>query len=385
MRGGLLLSAAFIFLFLPVAMLQWAAAVFVALIIICYIYTELVSRGLKITRVDLTPNTFRFVPQTIRIRISNTQPLPISYLLLSDNPGGMSTVGECVFSISLPGNSSQLLEYIVKSDRRGVYEIGPGLVKFSDPFGFFSRTIAISTTQTVSVFPRIIIPDLKILPGIPIGELNIVNPLFEDTSRYRGIREYVPGDDPRRIHWKTSAKAENLHVMEFDATYDAPVLLVLNIDASSYTKNTRYQHFERIIEAAASASQLWDSHNQKTGFIINGSQPFILPQVKHQISYILQVLAQIDAPDPSPSEIDVLLRSFPINYGSRIILISPPIKSTYYEQIALTVPPACSFDYWMLEGRISRENYLRQNYISPIKRHRIQPISEYGNRLFTYG
>jgi len=382
MRGLCLFSAAFIFLFLPVAMLQWAAAVLMALIIICYTYVELMFRNLKIVRADLKLNTFRFIPQTVKIRIYNNLPLPLPCVLISDDPGGMSTLSECVFVVSLPGNSSRLLEYTVRSDRRGVYEIGPGIVRFSDPLGLFSRTIPISITQTISVFPRIISPEITIPPGLPIGELNSSNPLFEDTSRYRGIREYVPGDDPRRIHWKTSAKAEKLHVMEFDATYNAPLLVVLNIDADLYTKNTRYQHFERIIEAAASVSQLWDGHDQKTGLIINSSTPFILPQAKQQISYILQVLAEIEGPIRETSAIDVIVRSLPISYGSRVILISPPIERKYYENIALALPSGCFFDYWILEGRVSREHYLSSDYQPPIKGHRIQQISEHGDRLF---
>jgi uncharacterized protein (DUF58 family) len=50
----------------------------------------------------------------------------------------------------------------------------------------------------------------------PHGPIRVSNKIYEDPTRIYGIREYVPGDPIKSIHWKVSAKTNKLQVKTYE-------------------------------------------------------------------------------------------------------------------------------------------------------------------------
>ncbi len=107
--------------------------------------------------------------------------------------------------------------YRLPTTRRGVVEIGPMNVDDVDPMGLARRT------HRVPDMVRLIVhPPIEPLPvaRMPAGD----DPLLGDelrqslglsTEDFDGLREYVAGDDPRRIHWPSSAHHDELLVRQY--------------------------------------------------------------------------------------------------------------------------------------------------------------------------
>jgi uncharacterized protein (DUF58 family) len=70
------------------------------------------------------------------------------------------------------------------------------------------------------------------------------------STTFHALREYVPGDDLRHIHWRSSAKIGTLMVREHVDTSLPQLTLVLDTSASSHDE----AHFEEAVEAAASVA-----------------------------------------------------------------------------------------------------------------------------------
>jgi uncharacterized protein (DUF58 family) len=66
---------------------------------------------------------------------------------------------------------------------------------------------------------------------------------------FHALRDYVPGDDRRHIHWKTTARTNNLMVRQFEETRRAHLAISLTINTHEYGSE---QEFEMAISAAAS-------------------------------------------------------------------------------------------------------------------------------------
>ena len=107
--------------------------------------------------------------------------------------------------------------YRLPTTRRGVVEIGPMKVDDVDPMGLARRTHEVTDTVRLIVHPPI-----EPLPvtRMPAGD----DPLLGDelrqslgisTEDFDGLREYVAGDDPRRIHWPASAHHDELLVRQY--------------------------------------------------------------------------------------------------------------------------------------------------------------------------
>lgn len=77
---------------------------------------------------------------------------------------------------------------------------------------------------------------------------------LEDPFTFRGIREYVPGDDLKRINWKATAKTEELRVNERNDTTLHSVRIFLNLEDSGILKSE-----DRIETAVSMAAGLAES------------------------------------------------------------------------------------------------------------------------------
>jgi uncharacterized protein (DUF58 family) len=94
---------------------------------------------------------------------------------------------------------------------RGVYDLGPPTVRQRDPLGLIERRAGTDAGAEAVVYPAVYTlarPVRTVLFG--------ADPAAERGSFDR-LREYVPGDSLRDVHWKSSAKRDELLVVEFSS------------------------------------------------------------------------------------------------------------------------------------------------------------------------
>jgi len=178
-----------------------AAACF-ALFLLCCLLT--VGRTLLQVVVDVDPS--RVVvgePAAGRIEITNISKvrlLPIELEL----PVGASSARFDLPSLA-PGMSHEEL-FVVPTTRRAVIPVGPAMTIRGDPLGLLRRNVAWTDVTQLFVHPRTV-------PLDPLGagllrdlEGQSSNDLSMSDLAFHALRDYVPGDDRRHIHWKSSAK-----------------------------------------------------------------------------------------------------------------------------------------------------------------------------------
>jgi uncharacterized protein (DUF58 family) len=142
--------------------------------------------------------------------------------------------------------------------KRGVYRQEAFRIATRFPFGFLQKARRLDLQTEALVYPSVEpSPEyMEILPGIQ-GAL-------ESLSKGRGhdlyaLRNYMPTDSARYVHWKASARSGSLMVREFAREEDFRVLLVLDphlpvaIDPGSKKEVTATkERFERVVTICAS-------------------------------------------------------------------------------------------------------------------------------------
>lgn len=114
---------------------------------------------------------------------------------------------------------------------RGVYTFGPATLRSGDPFGWLVREERVAARETVLVYPLVAPLEAFGLPARhPFGERATPRRLLEDPLRVAGVREYLLGDDPRRIHWKATARAGELRSKVYEPSSQYRLLLLLDIN-----------------------------------------------------------------------------------------------------------------------------------------------------------
>jgi uncharacterized protein (DUF58 family) len=120
----------------------------------------------------------------------------------------------------------------------------------SDPFGLASHTKRVLGTEEVIVFPRV--HELMSLPETGGDEPDRDQPRahgrLDPGGEFLNLRDYEPGDDLRRVHWRSTARRGRLMVRQNEARHRTPVLVMLDVRPTSHDRAS----FERAVEACAS-------------------------------------------------------------------------------------------------------------------------------------
>ncbi len=139
--------------------------------------------------------------------------------------------------------------YRVPSSRRGILRTGPLRAERTDALGLCARTEVLAGSGEVLVVPERI---PLAFPGLSstgrLGEHLRMKSWGQTGSEFHSQREYVPGDDLRRINWKTTARIGELIVRETAVEGVQRCVVVLDTQASQYDEDA----FERAVIAAAS-------------------------------------------------------------------------------------------------------------------------------------
>ena len=136
-----------------------------------------------------------------------------------------------------------------------MYSLGPMKVFVQDPFGLARTAIEAAGTNELIVYPQV--EDLQSFgltaQGVGAGE-SAVRHLYRSAAEFYTMREYVSGDDLRRIHWPSVARTNRLMIRQDESTRRATAVLFLD-NRGATLGNTGSPGFERAISAAATVGR----------------------------------------------------------------------------------------------------------------------------------
>ena len=140
--------------------------------------------------------------------------------------------------------------YRVPTDRRGLFGLGPLQLVRTDPLGLVTRTIEAAGEDTVTVYPRIdrIAPLPHTRGSDPRGGRVTQASFGPSGDEFHALRPYVVGDDLRRVHWKSSARTEELLIRQDELPWQGRATVVVDLRASVHSEAS----FEAAMSAAAS-------------------------------------------------------------------------------------------------------------------------------------
>ena len=238
---------------------------------------------------------------------------------------------------SLGAFEKQELDFEFPSPPRGNYQIGPLILRARDPYGFYMVERKLGP-ETLSVIPR---PER--ITGAQLRPRHVLAWPGTIPSRSMGIgtefysmRKYVPGDDPKRINWKASARQNELIVNETEAERITDVMVVLDTDVTIF-EEAEDELFERGIRAAASMASLLLRQGNRVGLILQGGERGSLPvgfgkRHERRILYLLAE-AKPGRPTVSTSYVMNLLARRMLPSLSQIVIISPLLEPEIREGV----------------------------------------------------
>lgn len=163
-------------------------------------------------------------------------------------------VGEGLVEVSVPllrAGGEYRDEIVVPAYRRGVIPVGPATTVRGDPLGILRRSEPRTERSEIFVHPRTVSVPSTSAGMIRDLEGNPTTDIVDSDISFHAIREYAPGDSPRHIHWKSTAKTGQLMVRQYEETRRSRLALVVSRRADEFADD---DEFELAVSAAASLS-----------------------------------------------------------------------------------------------------------------------------------
>ncbi len=202
----------------------------------------------KIIRSIAAPRVARGDPIRIVYRVSNTSRRRAARAVIVDRCDDSEIR---VPHPALATDDRTEVDGLLPTHRRGVFQVGPWAVERVDPFGLAVGLRTSDSTSTIIVHPRV-----HALEG-PYGSMHTVENesvmrriASDPLSGFVSLREYVVGDDPRLIHWPTTARMGTLMLREHVELRRPEFTVVLDCAESVASADD----FEEMVDVAASVA-----------------------------------------------------------------------------------------------------------------------------------
>ena len=269
-------------------------AMMLSFMVVSGVLSEQTMRHLRLER-ERPRRLFAGVPASFGVRLINRKRrLPSFALHLSEaDPSGGRAASH--FVLKVPPQGREAWQYTLTFPHRGRHYL-PGLRTLTRfPFGLFAKISRPLLPDPVLVYPAL----RSLAPGeVPAA----LDPGWRERDRpgqgasLRNLRPYRPGDDPRLLHWKISAKAGDLMVKEL-ADEDRPrVRLMVEDPAPGTPPEVIEANLSYIASVAAHAVRLGSQVDLTTADGTTGCG-----QEEAHLDRILERLALYEAPaSPRP-------------------------------------------------------------------------------------
>jgi len=157
-----------------------------------------------------------------------------------------------VFIPALSPRKPVQLKYEAVVDRRGLHEFPPLKLETPAPFGLFRRKRLLPVPTRFLVYPEVrSLGRLSLFDRQPAVAHVYPRPGFG--AEFIGVRPYRPGDSPRHIHWRSSARTNQLISKEFADDTQPGLTLVLDLFKHPVPLiDSKHTPFEWSVKIAAS-------------------------------------------------------------------------------------------------------------------------------------
>lgn len=191
------------------------------------------------------------------------------------------------------------VEYLVQPPHRGAYNFGPVDVRCWRPGGWLLRQVRIPAAEAAAVYPSVLAIkryQLTLRRGMPLMQgLRRARPPGATTA-FAGLRDYLPGDEIRRISWKASARRDTPVVMEVEAERGQQAIIAIDCGRLMTAPAGLLTKLDHAVNAALLLAWVAQSQGDRVGMVTFADQvrQFVTPQRgAAQVSHLNRVLYNV--------------------------------------------------------------------------------------------
>lgn len=259
-RGGVLLTSAgmlwLIGRLLGVDELHVTAVAAAALVGLAALLVRLPGDRIAVRRLAGASRLAFGADADVAVDVRNDSWLPTPVLTVEDESPAALAASPSQFVVDRLGRGRTIrLHYRIRGTQRGRFVLGPARLRLTDPFAVATRSRHTQRVDELVVYPRVeVLPEIgaaQLPQGRTDGEQHRVLDIGDE---FHTMREYVQGDDLRRVHWPSTARQQKLMVRQHELPWHAETTVLLDTRGGVHTAARDASTFETAVSAAASSA-----------------------------------------------------------------------------------------------------------------------------------
>ncbi len=250
----------------------------------------------------------------VKVKLQLQSLVPIPFALVAERiPSGVELVGGSHRGEGLLSTEEELeLSYRIRPQSAGKIRFEGASILLADWHGFFQGRVFVQEVQELIVLPSLVNLDTHTSAKktrntlMPPGIHQLAAP--GSGSELLDLRDYIPGDPPKTIAWKVSARRDKLITKEYES--EVPIRCTLLVDASSSVclGPPGEKTVTRLVEIAASTTQANITARDLTGLVLfdeEKAQVVSAARNRRHLTMVLRSLADASAQSPKAERADL--------------------------------------------------------------------------------
>jgi uncharacterized protein (DUF58 family) len=267
-------------------------AMLLSLIIASGLLSEWGVRGLIVKR-TFPPFIFARTPCSILLAVTNTKRHFSSFSLEFEEQVEGKTMGGLAYLFRIGPQKTETQVYHLSFARRGHHQLPAPRLLTRFPFGFFIKGARLKEPRDVVVYPALL-PREGLVPEIAQGDEGLrAKPQKGRGEDIFAVRDYLPGDASRDIHWRSTAKRAQPIVKEYERPAVKRIQIIFDTAVPKQATAIDLESFEHGVSKAASlAYHLVQSNDCLVGLTVDGE---VIPPERgdHHLHRMLRTLALV--------------------------------------------------------------------------------------------
>ena len=294
-----------------------AGATIAVLVVLAALGVALVRLRLDVARELHPARVHAGTSSTVVLEVRNRGRRRTPVLTLVDRVSGTS--GAHLGVAPLEREAATGASYDLPTERRGLLRVGPLEVHVTDPFGLAQARVQVTGVSELTVYPAI--DDVAPVPMSsgtdPHAGRDLRSNLSPAGEEFFALREYVVGDDLRRVHWASTARRDHLLVRQDELPWQGRATCFLDTRAGYRPADA----LEPAVRAAASLVHAGRRRNQQLRLVTADGTDSGFAASNAEVEAIMERLAVVEA--TTHRDLGPALDRLGRNAGGTLVLLVP--------------------------------------------------------------
>lgn len=223
-----------------------------------FLYLQVLKRGLRLSAKSMVGTCERAQEVKFVVEFRNRTPLMFfqlkAHFFISDLYG--NPVRHLTTTMSLAPFERQEVAFAARFDHIGTYQAGLDHVDVVDFLRLFSSVVEGPAPAEVEVTPKLVpIERITLSNEAVVENAKVSKSVFADSLDYAGVREYVPGDPLKTVHWKLSSRGETYLTRLYEVYTNPGVAVIMDFFGRAETSEGLMSMFDMVVESAFSLAR----------------------------------------------------------------------------------------------------------------------------------